>query len=159
LIVLLFSPTVLLRAGEPARQTLFFNGVPSEVNALAAKPDQLWISTPDLKRVTGFEVKPEGICNDRQCIPIPDGQTERFVTTQANATYFNLAEFAQLLRQPAAHDAKNSVWYFGPRPEQQNSYVGTLDAPNFTLPDMDGKSHSLADFRGKKILLITWASW
>ena len=32
-------------------------------------------------------------------------------------------------------------------------------APNFTLPDINGKQHSLADFKGKKILLITWASW
>ncbi|PYS58122.1 MAG: hypothetical protein DMF74_24460, partial [Acidobacteria bacterium] len=30
---------------------------------------------------------------------------------------------------------------------------------NFTLPDLNGKLHSLADFRGKKVLLVTWASW
>ena len=32
-------------------------------------------------------------------------------------------------------------------------------APNFTLPDLNGKPHTLADFRGKKVLLVTWASW
>ena len=32
-------------------------------------------------------------------------------------------------------------------------------APNFTLPDLNGRVHSLADFRGKKVLLVTWASW
>ncbi|MBI3853814.1 MAG: redoxin domain-containing protein [Verrucomicrobia bacterium] len=32
-------------------------------------------------------------------------------------------------------------------------------APDFTLPDLKGKAHSLSDFRGKKVLLITWASW
>jgi peroxiredoxin len=27
-------------------------------------------------------------------------------------------------------------------------------APNFTLPDLDGKDHSLADLRGKRVLLV-----
>ena len=32
--------------------------------------------------------------------------------------------------------------------------------PEFTLPDINtGKSVSLADFRGKKVLLIQFASW
>lgn len=32
--------------------------------------------------------------------------------------------------------------------------------PDFTLPDIaDGKPKSLADFRGKKVLLIQFASW
>ncbi len=30
--------------------------------------------------------------------------------------------------------------------------VGTI-APDFTLPDQDGVSHSLADYRGKKVIL------
>jgi peroxiredoxin len=35
----------------------------------------------------------------------------------------------------------------------------TLEAPDFTLPDIDGKQHSLSDYRGKKVLLLSWASW
>ncbi|HIM38045.1 MAG TPA: hypothetical protein EYM38_08530 [Dehalococcoidia bacterium] len=26
------------------------------------------------------------------------------------------------------------------------------------MPDLDGNLHSLTDFRGKRVLLITWAS-
>ena len=33
------------------------------------------------------------------------------------------------------------------------------EAADFTLPDLNGKMHSLADFRGKKVLLLTWGSW
>jgi len=33
------------------------------------------------------------------------------------------------------------------------------EAPDFTLPDLDGKLHSLSDHRGKKVLLIAYASW
>ena len=28
-----------------------------------------------------------------------------------------------------------------------------------TLADIEGKLHSLSDFRGKKVFLATWASW
>lgn len=36
--------------------------------------------------------------------------------------------------------------------------VGTV-APSFTLNDLDGKSVSLSDFRGKQVVLHFWASW
>jgi cytochrome oxidase Cu insertion factor (SCO1/SenC/PrrC family) len=32
-------------------------------------------------------------------------------------------------------------------------------APDFTLPDIDGRTRSLADFRGKVLLLFFWATW
>ena len=32
-------------------------------------------------------------------------------------------------------------------------------APNFTLPDLDGQMVSLADYRGKVVLLNIWATW
>jgi cytochrome oxidase Cu insertion factor (SCO1/SenC/PrrC family) len=32
-------------------------------------------------------------------------------------------------------------------------------APAFTLPDLDGKARSLAESRGKVVLLFFWATW
>jgi peroxiredoxin len=37
--------------------------------------------------------------------------------------------------------------------------LSSLQAPDFKLPDINGKPHSLSDFRGKKVFLVTWASW
>jgi len=34
-----------------------------------------------------------------------------------------------------------------------------LTAPNFSLPDLDGKMVSLSDYRGKVVLLNIWATW
>ena len=34
-----------------------------------------------------------------------------------------------------------------------------MNAPDFTLPDRNGKPVKLSQFRGKKVLLLTWASW
>lgn len=34
-----------------------------------------------------------------------------------------------------------------------------LPAPDFSLTDMDGKAHALADYRGKVVLVNFWATW
>ena len=82
-----------------------------------------------------------------------------FVSKKNGIIWFNLSEFARLIKQPFANDQKNGVWYFGARAAEQNGYLASLEAPNFTLPDLNGRQHSLTDFRGKKVLLVTWASW
>jgi peroxiredoxin len=37
--------------------------------------------------------------------------------------------------------------------------MATLDAPNFTLPDINGKMVSLSDFAKRKKLILAWSSW
>jgi hypothetical protein len=32
-------------------------------------------------------------------------------------------------------------------------------APDLALPDVDGRMVSLASLRGRKVLLVAWASW
>lgn len=145
-----------------ATPTVVFDQVSTKVTAAPApliNSENLWITLEDLKRATGFVVKPQGICRDELCFPIPKARRAAFLSKQGRITWFNLSEFARLTKQPAAMDTENAVWYFGPRPAEQNGFVESLIAPDFTLPDMNGKKHSLSDYRGKKVLLITWASW
>ena len=143
---------------------VIYDGIATEISAPpvpfpTTNATDLWVKLADLKRATRFELKPEGVCRDELCFPIPAARKQSFLTTNAAVTWFNLGEFARLLHQPAACDAEAAVWYFGPRAAEQNSYLNSLAAPDFTLPDMQGTSHSLSDFRGKKVLLVTWASW
>ena len=139
--------------------TVIYDDVVTEVSA-QADAGELWISTSDLDRLAGLELKRQGICRGEICYPLPPaspGQSE-FLRDEAGHSWFNLTSFALLTGQAVAHDASRSTWYFGVRPDQRQQ-LSSLEAPDFTLPDIDGKLHSLSDFRGKKVFLVTWASW
>ena len=144
---------------ENGPRTIIYDGVATKVGAAPAESADLWITTDELTRATKFEVKPQGVCRDELCFPIPKERKAAMLKQQGGTTLFNLSEFARMLRQPVAYDQTHAVWFFGARQAAQNGFVDTLEAPNFTLPDMNGKMHSLSDFRGKKVLLVTWASW
>jgi hypothetical protein len=146
-------------ASDQGHTTVIYDGVSSEITTSTAGTKDLWVTLKDLTRATRFVVKPQGICRDELCFPIPKGRKADFLSKRDGVEVFNLSEFARLVKQPAARDEKNGVWYFGKREDERGTYLASLEAPNFTLPDMTGRTHSLSDFRGKKVLLITWASW
>jgi len=146
-------------AADKVRTVVIYDGRPTDVSASAESSKDLWITMDDLKRATGFVVKPQGVCRDELCFPLPAKRKDEFISKKGKDTWFNLSAFATLVKQPATRDEKNSTWFFGKREDERGSYLASLEAPNFTLPDINGKMHSLADYRGKKVLLITWASW
>jgi AhpC/TSA family len=162
LLCLLASFNVL--AAENGRRVLIYDNLATDVEAPskplgAAGTDDLWVTLADLKRATQFVLKPQGVCRDEFCYPIPKKRRSAFLSKVGSVTWFNLSEFARMLRQPAAFDAEQAVWYFGPMADEQNGHIASLIAPDFKLPDANGKPRSLSEFRGKKVLLLTWASW
>jgi hypothetical protein len=157
-LLLLFLLTVLPAAAKELRTTIVYDDVATDVNAAGKEPNQLWITTTDLKRATRFEVKPQGVCRDELCFPLPKSKQQSFLREDAGKRFFNLTAFAELVHQPVAHDAALATWYFGLRSDQRQG-LSSLQAPDFTLPDLHGHPHKLSDFRGKKVLLVTWASW
>lgn len=155
---LLFCLTLGATAQAGAR-TVIYDGNATEVAPSTSSTTDLWVTLNDLKRATRFEIKPKGVCRDELCFPLPKARTSAFINKQGKTTLFNLSEFARLIKQPVASDAEHSTWLFGPRADEQNGFVSSLMAPDFKLPDVNGKLHALSDFRGKKVLLVTWASW
>jgi hypothetical protein len=144
--------------GEETHATIIYDDHATEISSANVDGGQLWITTVDLKRATGFALKPQGVCRDELCFPLPKSREQEFVRKSSAKTWFDLMAFARLVHQPVAHDEALATWYFGLRSDQRQG-LSSLEAPDFTLPDMNGKLHSLSDFRGKKVLLLTWASW
>src|SRR5258706_12721206 len=106
---------VLPAAGKEIHATVVYDDVATGIDSAREETDQLWITTADLKRATRFEVKPQGVCRDELCFPLPKAKQQEFVRKDAGKSWFNLTAFAQLVHQPVAHDAALSTWYFGLR--------------------------------------------
>jgi len=157
LIFLLLLAT-LPSAAKEVHATIVYDDAATDLTSAREDAGQLWITTADLRRATRFEVKPQGVCRDELCFPLPKARQQEFVHKDTAGSWFNMTAFAELVHQPVAHDAALATWYFGLRSDQRQQLT-SLQAPDFTLPDLQGKQHRLSDFRGKKILLVTWASW
>ena len=78
------------------------------------------------------------------------------------SAYFNLSAFARKVGQTVVVDRDARVWSFGDIPIVRGQFVESRIAPDFEVPvnkERSGRSVRLADFRGKKVLVLTWASW
>lgn len=119
------------------------------LDKIQADPKDLWVRKADLPKINDFEVKPQGACREDLCIPIDKNLLK--------GEYFNLSGFARKIGEVAVADS--SVWSFGEIPVLRGSFTGSRVAPDFAVPDRKGKIVHLSDFRGKKVLVVTWASW
>jgi hypothetical protein len=120
------------------------------------RPEQeLWITGYDLERATGWALKPEGLCREDACSIVTPADRERLVEGEAVCA----SGLWETLGRPVLHDNARSTWMLGDGAEDRSRQLESLRAPDFTLPDITGKLHSLSDFRGKKVFLATWASW
>ena len=158
LLLFLLLSILGVSAAKEMPATIVYDDVATQINPAIEETGQLWITTADLTRATHFAVKPQGVCRDELCFPLPKARKQEFLRDSSGKHWFNLLAFADLVHQPVARDEALSTWYFGSRSDQRQ-LLASLQAPDFTLPDVQGKMHSLSDLRGKKVFLITWASW
>lgn len=137
--------------------TIIYKERVSHVANAMARGDDLWLPVEELPASTGWELRPEGVCLGDVCVPLPAGCEREFITPDGRM--FNLGALYRLLGQPLVHDATHSVWACGEGAAAHTSALRSSEAPNFTLPDLEGHPHSLSDYRGKKVVLTAWASW
>jgi len=141
--------------GPASSATVLYDDHATEIASRAADArqpgDALWVRKSDLKRINGFELKPQGACRADVCIPIKKEMTR--------GDYFDLTSFARLVGQAVVTDATAGVWSFGEIPAMRGSFLASRIAPDFAVPDRKGRIVHLSSFRGKKVLVVTWASW
>jgi hypothetical protein len=117
--------------------------------------DDLWLAAADAERATGWAAEPEGLCKDGMCVPLPAGREAELV----RGGRINIAGLWRHLGKPVVHSAAGDAWVLGEGARERADSLRSLEAPDFTLPDPSGRLHSLSAHRGKKVLLVTWASW
>ena len=111
--------------------------------------DTLTVARADFERRTGWQLKPEGACKGDICVPLADRPAGDTV---------DLASLASQLNMPLVHDEAHHVWALGP--ESIGSRVlSTVEAPNLTLPTLDGDTFELDSLRGKKVILVAWSPY
>ena len=111
------------------------------------------LSAEAVESALGWEVGPEGLCREGVCLPVDDG------AGLLGPDGIDLAELAAVLDRPLALDPGEGAAYLGVSATERAQVLRSLWAPDFTLPDLDGRTHTLSAHRGKKVSLVAYASW
>ena len=147
--LLLFGGASALWGAPPTRATVLYGDREVELATSRVESGDLWIPFGELPRINEFSVKPQGACRADICIPLSKDLKRK--------GWLNLSGFARKMKQPVVNDG--TLWSFGEIPTLRGGFLESRLAPDFAVKDRKGNIVRLTDFRGRKILLLTWASW
>ena len=139
--------------------TLIVEGNAATTTRANVSGEGVWLALDDLASATTWELKPEGVCRGETCVPLSASQRAAILRDEEASTLFNFSEFARLIEEPIAIDYEERTWHFGPPGWEWKSRSAGRAALDFTAPDLAGHQHTLGELRGKKVLLLFWASW
>ncbi len=111
--------------------------------------ESLNIPRADFEAATGWALKPEGACRGELCVPLnpaPQGHD------------IDVEPIAAALGMPLVKAAGQDLWALGPA-VIGNRALATAEAPNLTLPDLQGNAFELSSQRGKKVVVYAWAPY
>ena len=111
--------------------------------------ESLDVPTEEFRARSGWELRPEGACRGDRCVPIPGIET-------GTATV-DVRAFAAALGMPLLHDTAHGVYAVGP--ESGGKVLESAVCPDIVLPDLEGNDFALSSLRGRKVVLVAWASW
>ncbi len=128
----------------------------SHSNSAAIFQDGPYVSQAALRASLGWVLKPEGLCRDAVCVPVEDPAKLR---SKENPDLLDIVAVAELIDRPAAIDAESGLVAIGLERSRRQRALHDLQAPDFTLSDLDGKPRSLSDYSKQKRLLFAFSSW
>ena len=114
--------------------------------------DSLAVDPVAFSARTGWAIKPEGACRGDVCVPLP-GRVDA-----SDAASVDAGLLAERLGMPLVADDVHGIWALGPATVSGRA-LDTAIAPPLTLPDSGGRPFVLSSLRGRKVLLVAWASW
>ncbi len=132
--------------------TVLTPGGSSTVDA-AREGESLLVDPADVSVVLGWELKPEGLCRGDVCVPVRDHAALR------HGDRVDLIAAAELLGLTTLVSEEPLVAAISvPAGARSRTLSGRM-AADFVLPDLDGTTHSLEEFKDRKRLLVAFASW
>jgi peroxiredoxin len=132
--------------------TILADGAAHQVR-LTPQGHRLTLQQDALPATLGWTVKDNTLCRADRCLPIAP-QSELIQNGG-----IDLAALAALLRMPVALSPAHRAIALAESAEDQGALLRGGTAPDFALQDLAGRTHRLSDYRGSKVLLVTWASW
>jgi hypothetical protein len=108
----------------------------------------LQISRSEFEKGTGWQIKSEGACKGDICIPLKDSPGEQV----------DINRIAEDMNLPLVAEPEYGIWALGPDSIGGRT-LSTAEAPNLTLPDVDGNLFELSSLKGKKIVVYAWAPY
>jgi hypothetical protein len=115
--------------------------------------DRVELTPGTLEAALGWRLEPRGLCRGDTCIPL--GPAAGRLGPQG----VDLAAFAERVDRPLALEAGEGLAVLGTSAARRAARMASREAPDFTLPDLEGRPHALSSLRGRKVLLLAWASW
>jgi peroxiredoxin len=110
------------------------------------------VDADTFSRETGWTVKPEGACKGEHCVPLPR-------EARRPGGSLDVVALAERLGMAQVVDQRRGVSAIGPESSVTGRMLTTAQAPELELPTFDGGTFRLSDLRGKRVLLLAWASW
>jgi hypothetical protein len=105
------------------------------------------VSADELERVTGWELRPEGLCHRERCVPFPSGSSDAI----------DLSVVSRALGMPLVVEPRAGLWALGT--EARGRALESATFPDLELPDLEGRPFRFSALRGRKAFLLAWASW
>jgi hypothetical protein len=132
--------------------------IADDVTTVEARIDgeRVLIEPDALPTTIGWTLEPQGLCHGDTCVPVRD-RSALLVDGQVD-----LVAAAAALRRPVVvetADAGRAYLAIALPAEERRRALRELEAPDVTLPDLDGTPHSLSEWHGRKRLLQAFSSW
>lgn len=134
---------------------VIYGSADTHLKLARAEGDALWLSAAELERATGWSWKKGGLCREETCVPIPKETDEPLVVGDR----INVSGMWSYAGWPIVRSRAGDIWVLGESASRRAAALTSLEAPDFALPDLEGRLHRLSDYRGRRVFLVTWASW
>ena len=131
--------------------TLITDSGPHYSGSAISDGDDLWMTAYELDLTMGWKLGRDGMRLEHVSVPVPPDVLRD--------SRINVAGLWRRLGWPVEHVRRIDTWALCAGAEVHGNMLERGLAPDFELPDIDGCRHRLSDYRGRKVVLLTWAGW